>query len=205
LYTIFSFAQVGGGINDTNAAKWIEAGASHVIVTSFIFDKASGGISWDKLKSLVNAVGGKERVVIDLSCRRKANADGESSANDDASSSPYYVVADRWQRYTDVIVDESSLAELAEYCDEFLVHGVENEGKRCGVLEDLVKLLGEYSPIPVTYAGGVRTIDDLDRVKELGNGKVDLTIGSALDIFGGDMSYEEVVKWHKREEEEEKE
>ena len=120
------------------------------------------------------------------------------SAAGDATG-PYYVVTDRWQKYTEVKVDAVTLLDLGRYCAEFLVHGVENEGKRCGILEDLVQLLGEHSPIPVTYAGGVRDISDLDRVKELGRGRVDLTIGSALDCFGGSISYDDVVKWHKKE------
>lgn len=132
---------------------------------------------------------GKDRLVLDLSCRRKV---GDTTG-------PYYVVTDRWQTYTDVEVNEQTLKMLGGYCAEFLVHGVENEGKRCGILEDLVQLLGKYSPVPVTYAGGVKGLDDLDRVKTLGNGNVDLTIGSALDCFGGDIKYEDVVAWHKRE------
>ena len=133
---------------------------------------------------------GKERLVLDLSCRRRP---------DDDDTGPYYVVTDRWQTYTDVAVDAATLADLGRYCDEFLVHGVENEGKRCGILEDLVVLLGRHSPIPVTYAGGVGDIADLDRVKTLGGGRVDLTIGSALDCFGGSISYDDVVAWHKKE------
>lgn len=127
--------------------------------------------------------------MLDLSCRRKV---GDATGD-------YYVVTDRWQTYTDVAVNESTLQMLGSYCDEFLVHGVENEGKRCGILEDLVVLLGKYSPVPVTYAGGVQGMSDLERVKDLGLGKVDLTIGSALDCFGGDISYDEVVAWHKKE------
>jgi len=178
--------QVGGGVNLQNACSWLEAGASHVIVTSFVFK--DGMVDYDNLKGLVDLVG-KDRLVLDLSCRRKL----------DEPDGPYYVVTDRWQTYTNVPVDKSTLDELAQYCDEFLVHGVENEGKRCGILEDLVMLLGLHSPIPCTYAGGVKSIEDLDRVKILGAGKVDLTIGSALDCFGGDISYDEVIQWHKKE------
>lgn len=176
--------QVGGGVNAGNAKEWLDAGASHVIVTSYVFH--GGQIDQERLKGLVDAVG-KDRLVLDLSCRRKP----------DDPSGPYYVVTDRWQTYTDVPVDSATLRELGSSCDEFLVHGVENEGKRCGILEDLVVLLGEHSPIPVCYAGGVQGMADLERVKELGKGRVDLTIGSALDCFGGNMSYEEVVQWHK--------
>ena len=178
--------QIGGGITDKNALEWISAGASHVIVTSFVFH--NGQIDFDRLNSLVRTIG-KEKLILDLSCRRKV---GDISGD-------YYVVTDRWQTYTDVAVNESTLQMLGSYCSEFLVHGVENEGKRCGILEDLVVLLGKYSPLPVTYAGGVKGMQDLERVKELGLGKVDLTIGSALDCFGGDISYDEVVEWHKKE------
>ena len=142
----------------------------------------------ERLSTLVDIIG-KDKLVLDLSCRRKPNdADG-----------PYYVVTDRWQTYTDVQVNQETLELLSQYCCEFLVHGVENEGKRCGILEDLVLLLGEYSPIPVTYAGGVKDISDLDRVKTIGKGKVDLTIGSALDCFGGSIPYDDVITWHKEE------
>lgn len=180
--------QVGGGIKTENAKEWLDAGASHVIVTSFVFH--NGQIDMERLKQLVE-VTGKNRLVLDLSCRRKP----------DDPTGPYFVVTDRWQTYTDVKVDESTLNLLSQYCDEFLVHGVENEGKRCGILEDLVVLLGDFSPITATYAGGVKDVSDLDRVKELGKGKVDLTIGSALDCFGGNIPYDDVIAWHKKENE----
>ena len=110
------------------------------------------------------------------------------------------MVTDRWQRFTDYAVDAASLKALAAYCDEFLVHGVEVEGRRCGVIDELVALLGEHSPLPVTYAGGASCVADLDRVKAIGQGRVDLTIGSALDIFGGAIPYADVVGWQRREE-----
>eukprot|EP00586_Coscinodiscus_wailesii_P013280 CAMPEP_0172509006 /NCGR_PEP_ID=MMETSP1066-20121228/216842_1 /TAXON_ID=671091 /ORGANISM="Coscinodiscus wailesii, Strain CCMP2513" /LENGTH=286 /DNA_ID=CAMNT_0013287289 /DNA_START=60 /DNA_END=920 /DNA_ORIENTATION=+ len=179
--------QIGGGVNLSNAVTWLEAGASHIIVTSFVF--RDGQIDMERLKSL-SALVGKKRLVLDLSCRRKMG---------DTDHGPYYVVTDRWQKYTDVAVDRGTLERFAEFCDEFLVHGVENEGKRCGILEDLVVLLGECSPLPVTYAGGARGMDDLERVKKLGKGRVDLTIGSALDCFGGELSYDDVVAWHNEE------
>lgn len=178
--------QVGGGITTSNAKEWLDAGASHVIVTSFVFH--NGHIDFQRLEDLVR-ITGKERLVLDLSCRRKPND----------PTGPYFVVTDRWQTFTDTPVNEENLKLLSNYCDEFLVHGVENEGKRCGILEDLVVLLGTYSPIPCTYAGGVKDMSDLERVKELGNGKVDITIGSALDCFGGSISYDDVVAWHNRE------
>ena len=207
--------QVGGGITAANAKQWLERGASHVIVTSYVFN--NGNVDMDKLKHLVQVVGGKERLVLDLSCRRKpnsssstnnarkscdtteGNANGNNNDDDEDEDDPYYVVTDRWQTYTNVRVNRKTLVELGTYCSEFLVHGVENEGKRCGILEDLVVLLGTHSPVPVTYAGGVNCIEDLDRVKYLGNGRVDLTIGSALDCFGGDIAYDDVVAWHRRE------
>jgi len=192
--------QIGGGITSANAKEWLEYGASHVIVTSYVFH--NGQIDWERLNSLVELIG-KERLVLDLSCRRRIGEGNNSTTttttttgDDDGS---YYVVTDRWQTFTDVPVNEETLLKLGGYCAEFLVHGVENEGKRCGILEDLVELLGRYSPVPVTYAGGVKGIEDLERVKELGGGRVDLTIGSALDCFGGDIKYDDVVAWHKKE------
>jgi len=190
--------QVGGGINTSNAKEWLDAGASHVIVTSYVF--RNGTIDFDRLAALVE-ITGKDRLVLDLSCRRKPRSPAGTTAGDvtdeGTDEDPYYVVTDRWQNYTDVPVSSDTLLDLSRYCDEFLVHGVENEGKRCGILEDLVVLLGEHSPISVTYAGGVRDMGDLERVRELGKGRVDLTIGSALDCFGGSIPYEEVVEWHK--------
>ena len=179
--------QVGGGINDTNAKEWLDKGASHVIVTSFVFRE--GTIDMDRLERLVTAVGGKQHLVLDLSCRRKT-PDG-----------PYYVVTDRWQSYTDYPVTEETLQTLSKYCDEFLVHGVDVEGKQCGILEDLVTLLGEKSPIPVTYAGGARSLEDMQLVNRVGRGNVDLTIGSALDCFGGNLKYDDVVAWHNEQQE----
>lgn len=176
--------QVGGGINDTNAQEWLDAGASHVIVTSHVF--SNGQIRIDRLTTLRDIVT-KQKLVLDLSCRRKPGS---------SESSEYFVVTDRWQKFTEFPVNAETLRQLAEYCDEFLVHGVDVEGKQCGILEDLVELLGKHSPIPVTYAGGVRSIEDLELVERIGNGKVDCTVGSALDIFGGSLKYEDVVKWH---------
>eukprot|EP00897_Mesotaenium_endlicherianum_P006423 jgi/Mesen1/5809/ME000293S04968 len=173
--------QVGGGITADNAAQYLDAGASHVIVTSYVFRE--GSVDTARLERLVSAVG-KERLVLDLSCRKK---NGE-----------YYVVTDRWQRFSDLVVGPQSLADLARSADEFLVHGVDVEGMKLGIDEELVALLGRLSPIPVTYAGGARTLEDLERVKEAGRGNVDITVGSALDIFGGDLPYTSVVDWHKR-------
>ena len=129
---------------------------------------------------------GKEKLVLDLSCRTK---DGK-----------YFVCTDRWQKFTDLEVNGETLKTLAAYCDEFLVHGVDVEGKMAGIEDSLVELLGEESPIPCTYAGGAMTMGDLDKVKAIGKGNVDLTIGSALDIFGGALAYEAVVSWQRKEE-----
>jgi phosphoribosylformimino-5-aminoimidazole carboxamide ribotide isomerase len=168
----------GGGVNPENASIFLDAGASHVIVTSYVFSE--GRIDFDRLKLLVEGIG-RDRLVLDLSCRRKGDS--------------YWVVTDRWTRYTELEVSAENLSKLSEYCDEFLVHGVDVEGKMSGIEGELVSLLGESSPIPVTYAGGARSIEDLDRVDQLGQGRVDLTIGSALDIFGGSVSYAKVASW----------
>ncbi|MBD3322567.1 MAG: phosphoribosylformimino-5-aminoimidazole carboxamide ribotide isomerase [Chitinivibrionales bacterium] len=171
--------QAGGGIRPDNAAAFLDAGASHVIVTSYIFDDKA--ISRSKLHKMVAAVG-KKRLVIDLSCKKTNNR--------------YVVVTRRWQDRTSVELTKETLEFLAEYCDEFLVHAADVEGRRAGVEHGLVKLLGSFSPIPVTYAGGIRSIDDMDRICTEGAGRVDATIGSALDIFGGTVSYRKVVEWH---------
>ncbi|OVA09993.1 Histidine biosynthesis [Macleaya cordata] len=178
-----SSLQIGGGINSDNALSYLDEGASHVIVTSYVFN--NGLMELERLKDLVHVVG-KQRLVLDLSCRKK---DGK-----------YAVVTDRWQKFSDVYVDEKTLDFLEIYADEFLVHGVDVEGKRLGIDEELVALLGKHSPIPVTYAGGVTTMADLERIKVAGMGRVDVTVGSALDIFGGDVAYEDVVAWHRKQE-----
>ena len=170
--------QVGGGITAENANEFIEAGASHVIVTSYVFK--DGKINYDNLNKLVQAVG-KEHLVLDLSCRQREGS--------------YFIVTDRWQKYTDETITTELLDELSEYCDEFLVHAVDVEGKASGIETELVSLLGEWGKIPVTYAGGVHSFDDLRLVKELGRDKINVTIGSALDLFGGNMKFEEVLSY----------
>ena len=171
--------QMGGGVNLDNAASYLDVGASHVIVTSFVFRQ--GKIDQNRLDALIARIG-KTRLVLDLSCRQR---DGH-----------YWIVTDRWQTFTDVCVTPETLAQLGSQCDEFLIHGVDVEGQQAGIEEPLVALLGEYSPIPATYAGGARHFADLERVNELGRERVHLTIGSALDIFGGALPYRDVVDWH---------
>ena len=175
--------QIGGGINLENAASWLEAGASHVIVTSWIFRE--GRVDWARLAELVKTIG-HARLVIDLSCRKR---DGE-----------YFVVTDRWQKFTELTVSRETLEKLAQSCAEFLVHAVDVEGLCLGIDQELVAKLGKWTPIPTTYAGGARTLADLEETTRLGSGRVDLTIGSALDIFGGSgVVYTEAVAFNKRE------
>jgi phosphoribosylformimino-5-aminoimidazole carboxamide ribotide isomerase len=173
--------QVGGGIRPENARLFLDRGASHVIITSYIFFK--GTVQWARLDALENMVGA-QRLVLDLSCR--------------AVDGSYFIATDRWQTTSDNALTYELLAVLATHCSEFLVHAVDVEGKREGIDEKLVAFLADASPIAVTYAGGIRSIDDLERVKELGSGRVDATIGSALDIFGGTLSYRQVVEWHRK-------
>lgn len=167
--------QIGGGITAENAPEYIEAGASHVIVTSYVFQ--NGEIHWENLKRLVDAVG-KEHLVLDLSCRKRNDT--------------YYVVTDRWQTFTNVEVTEKLLENLAGYCAEFLVHGVDVEGKSSGVEKALVELLAGWNRIPITYAGGIGSMEDLEVFEKASKGRLDFTIGSALDLFGGKISYESV-------------
>ncbi|WP_099470054.1 phosphoribosylformimino-5-aminoimidazole carboxamide ribotide isomerase [Konateibacter massiliensis] len=170
--------QIGGGIQAENAADYLDAGASHVIVTSYVFQ--GGKIHMPNLEKIKSEVG-KERLVLDLSCRRR----GEQ----------YYIVTDRWQNYTDVIVNEETLDFFGKYCDEFLIHAVDVEGKAQGIEKELAKMLGGWGKIPVTYAGGVGNFADLKELKDLGQNKLDVTIGSALDLFGGKMPYQEVLRF----------
>jgi len=170
--------QIGGGITAENASYYIKEGASHVIVTSYVFK--DGKINYENLNKLVETVG-KEHVVLDLSCRYKGDG--------------YYIVTDRWQKFTDEKVTPALLDELAEYCDEFLIHAVDVEGKQNGIETSLIILLGEWGKIPVTYAGGVSCFKDLEQIKTLGKGKLNVTIGSALDLFGGTLKYKEVLEY----------
>ena len=168
--------QVGGGITAENAHEFLMAGASHVIVTSYVF--RDGKVDYGRLEKLVQAVG-KEHLVLDLSCRKKDGA--------------YYIVTDRWQKFTNECVTEELLDRLQGYADEFLIHAVDVEGKASGIETELVELLAKMKDFPVTYAGGVGSFEDLELLKKLGNNHVDVTIGSALDLFGGKMKFEDVL------------
>jgi len=172
--------QVGGGIRPQNANMFIDAGASHVIVTSYVFSE--GKIKWERLEELLEAVP-KEKLVLDLSCRK--------------SGGDYFVVTDRWQRLTEEKLSGQLFKRLSDCCDEFLIHAADVEGLKAGIDSRLVSLLADLCPLPVVYAGGVRDIGDLDLVENLGGGRVDITVGSSLDIFGGKLSFSDVVKWHK--------
>jgi phosphoribosylformimino-5-aminoimidazole carboxamide ribotide isomerase len=174
--------QIGGGVNAQNARGWLDAGASHVIVTSWVF--RDGCVDWARLAELVKAVG-KGKLVLDLSCRKR----GEN----------YVVVTDRWQKFTELSVNAENLRKLAESCAEFLVHAVDVEGLCRGIDGELVEKLGSWTPIPATYAGGTNSLADLEEVARLGRGKIDLTIGSALDIFGGSgVKYADCVQFNRR-------
>jgi phosphoribosylformimino-5-aminoimidazole carboxamide ribotide isomerase len=169
--------QIGGGITPDNACRYLDSGASHVIVTSYIFK--NGLFSQGNLEKMIKAAG-KERLVVDLSCRIKGSS--------------YYVVTERWQNFTGFEISLENIKMLEEHCGEFLVHAVDVEGMKEGVDSRLVSLLSDYVSIPVTYAGGVRDFDDIAIVFNSGRGRIDLTIGSALDIFGGGIPYSEVLK-----------
>lgn len=170
--------QVGGGVTAENAAQYLAAGASHVIVTSYVFK--DGKVNYENLKKLVSETG-KEHLVLDLSCR-KSTEDGK-----------YYIVTDRWQKMTEVEVNADILDEFSSYCDEFLVHAVDVEGKQSGIENELAGLLGNWGKIPMTYAGGVHNLQDIEELKRCGVGKLDVTVGSALDIFGGTISIDDIV------------
>jgi len=173
---------VGGGITADTATAWLEAGASHVIVTSWVF--RDGRLDEERLNRLVSGIG-QDRLVLDLSCRRRA--------------SDYVVVTDRWRKFTDLMISENSLRELGRSCAEFLIHAVDVEGLCRGIDRELVTRLGRWSPIPVTYAGGANSLADLEEVTRLGQGRVHLTIGSALDIFGGSgVRYQDCVEFNRR-------
>jgi phosphoribosylformimino-5-aminoimidazole carboxamide ribotide isomerase len=192
---------IGGGVNLSNAREWLDAGASHVIVTSWVFRE--GRVDWARLGDLVKAIG-REKLVLDLSCRRKplARTDANLSPSDGEEGGvggDYFVVTDRWQKFTELAVNEETLKKFSGFCAEFLIHAVDVEGLCRGIDGELVGKLGRWSPIPMTYAGGANSLADLETVTRLGQGKIDLTIGSALDIFGGTgVKYEDCVKFNRR-------
>ena len=173
--------QLGGGVNADNAAGWLDAGASHVIVTSWIFRE--GRLDAARLADLVKSIG-RERLVLDLSCRQR----------DDQ----YWVVTDRWQNFTELPVNETTLKTLADSCAEYLVHAVDVEGQQIGIDLALVEKLAAGSPIPCTYAGGANSLADLEAIQTAGGGRVHLTIGSALDIFGGTVKYDDCIAFNRQ-------
>ena len=166
----------GGGINDRTASLYLDAGASHVIVTSFVF--RDGKINEGNLSRMVNAVG-KDRLVLDLSCKKQGD--------------DYYIVTDRWQCFTEEKLSFEFLDRLSESCAEFLVHAADVEGKSAGIEEEVVRLLGSWGKIPVTYAGGISSLSDIEKIRTFGDGRLDFTIGSALDLFGGPLKFEDVL------------
>lgn len=176
--------QLGGGINETNAKRWIEKGAEKVIVTSYLFPNAK--FSMAHLEAVLHVLNqDRSKLVIDLSCRRQG--------------AKWFVAMNKWQTLTDMELDEKSIKLLEPYCSEFLIHAADNEGLQRGIDEELVEKLGRWCTLPVTYAGGGKTIDDLEKVKQLSSGRVDLTIGSALDIFGGEgVQFADCIEWNQQ-------
>ena len=172
--------QFGGGVNPENAQKFLDAGASHLIVTSYLFE--NGQLSWSRLDAIKSAVGA-DRLVLDLSCRK--------------TDKGWMIATDRWQTITDTPINQQTISELEQHCAEFLVHAADVEGLQAGIDQDLVRLLGEICTLPCTYAGGAKSVEDLHQVNQLSNGKIDLTIGSALDIFGGKgITLQECLDWN---------
>ena len=174
--------QLGGGLDESNGFRYLDAGASHLIFTSYVV--ADGILHWDRIKKL-NEVYGRKNIVLDLSCRKKN--DGK-----------YYVVSNRWQTFTDVEVNAEHLDELAEYCDEFLIHAVDVEGKQCGIDDELLDILSQHEKICIAYAGGIKSFEDIEKIRRKGREKIDFTIGSALDIFGGSLNFDETAELYKR-------
>lgn len=168
--------QIGGGITADNAKSFINMGASHVIVTSYVF--VGGEIRFDRLENLVKAVG-REHLVLDLSCRKKGN--------------DYYIVTERWQTFTKQPLHCELIQRLSSYCDEFLVHAVNVEGTKSGVDEELLTLLSAESSVPITYAGGIGSMEDIEKIERIGKNRVNFTVGSALDLFGGTLNFDEIV------------
>lgn len=172
--------QVGGGVTLDNAMDYINQGATHVIVTSYIF--SGGKFKLDHLQKISKLVG-KDKLVVDLSCRKKGDK--------------YYVVTDRWEKFTQFELNQTNIDLLVNYCDEFLIHAVDVEGKCNGINEELVKLMSELVSIPCTYAGGINSIEDIERINSIGHGKIDFTVGSAVDVFGGHLNYKQLATQYK--------
>ncbi len=168
--------QIGGGVTAENARQFIEMGASHVIVTSYVF--SDGLIRYDRLQKLADAVG-KEHLVLDVSCRKRKEQ--------------YFIVTDRWQKFTKQPLEKELFRKLSRYCDEFLVHAVNVEGTGMGVDEELLTLLADETEVPITYAGGIGSMADIEKIKNIGRGSVNFTVGSALDLFGGPLKLDEIV------------
>ncbi|MDD5598021.1 MAG: phosphoribosylformimino-5-aminoimidazole carboxamide ribotide isomerase [Victivallaceae bacterium] len=169
--------QIGGGINCDSAREWLDAGAARLILTSYIF--ADGKFKQEHLDRIFRTIG-RDKLVLDLSCRLR---DGK-----------YYIVTDRWQKFTDCEVNTAMLESLSGYCSEFLIHAVDVEGKQAGIDKNLIAIMAEHSPIPAVYAGGIRSLEDIEAIRETGKDRIDFTVGSALDIFGGKLKYADVVK-----------
>ena len=169
--------QVGGGILPENAERFLDAGASHVIVTSYVF--SDGKINYDNLEK-ISCAATPEKLVLDLSCKRIGDS--------------YKVMTDRWQKETDAVLDEKLLNELSGYCDEFLIHAVDSEGKANGPEKGVLEILKDFTLRPVTYAGGIASYEDIVFIRDMCDGKVDITVGSALDIYGGKLEMDEIVK-----------
>ena len=177
-----NFLQVGGGLNAENGEVYLKSGASHLIFTSYVF--IDGQIKHENLDKLKKNYG-KERIVLDLSCRKR-------------SDGFYYIVTDRWQKFTDFQLTAENLKYLADYADEFLIHAVDVEGKQCGINCELINLISKSSPITAVYAGGISQLSDIEFIHKNGSGKIDFTIGSALDIFGGKLKYTDIINFTDR-------
>jgi phosphoribosylformimino-5-aminoimidazole carboxamide ribotide isomerase len=176
--------QIGGGINAENAKMWLDAGASHVIVTSWLFGD-SGQILEERLRQLVGAVG-KQHIVIDLSCRR---------TSDDDDHPTWRVASNRWQTITQLKITPANLDWLSEFAGEFLIHAADVEGLCGGVDQQLVRELGQWGGLPMTYAGGVSAMEDVEFIDRVSQSKLDVTVGSALDLFGGNgIKYDDLVR-----------
>ncbi|MBP3876808.1 MAG: phosphoribosylformimino-5-aminoimidazole carboxamide ribotide isomerase [Lachnospiraceae bacterium] len=172
--------QYGGGVTADNASYWLNAGASHVIVTSYVF--RDGKISYENLAKLESAVG-RNRIVLDLSCAKRDDSD------------VYYIMTDRWQRYADTPLNGELMERLSGHCAEFLIHAISKEGRGEGIDEELIYLFSESCECPITYAGGVRNLDDLEELYAIGDGRIDFTVGSALSLYGGSFPYTDILQF----------